>query len=189
VTPDTPDQPETPLRAAGAAPAAPASTSAPAAPATSAPAATPAPAPASPGFGYLIGPADPGDGPGPTQSDRPGDKAPASSMPAAVAATAVSRDRTQRRRRRQASQRGHGDEFADMNIEVDPDWGGSAEEGDAAVSASERGAGPLGFAGTEHKTSRAAAGLATLTDDEFGAGPREPLMPDTWGDEAEREGA
>ena len=45
-----------------------------------------------------------------------------------------------------------------MNVDVDPDWGSS-------TAASDRGAGPLGFAGTVSKGSEQAAGLATLSDD------------------------
>ena len=55
-----------------------------------------------------------------------------------------------------------------MNINVDPDWG-DPESGSGATS--ERGAGPLGFAGTAAKSGSAATGLATLADDEFGGGP------------------
>lgn len=46
---------------------------------------------------------------------------------------------------------------------------------------SETGWGRLGFAGTAAGGSgTAAAGLATLADDEFGSGPRMPLVPGTW---------
>jgi PPE-repeat protein len=61
----------------------------------------------------------------------------------------------------------------EMNINVDPDWGGS-------TATSDRGAGPLGFAGTLSKTDSAATGLATLDDDEFGGGPTMPMLPATW---------
>jgi len=60
-----------------------------------------------------------------------------------------------------------------MNVEVDPDWGG-------ATAASDNGAGPLGFAGTVPKGSAQAAGLATLSGGEFGAGPNMPMLPGTW---------
>jgi PPE-repeat protein len=46
--------------------------------------------------------------------------------------------------------------------------------------ASDRGAGPLGFAGTVSKGSGQAAGLATLPSDEFGGGPSMPMLPNTW---------
>ena len=46
---------------------------------------------------------------------------------------------------------------------------------DAAVT----GTGILRFAGTAAKTGQA-AGLATLTDDSYGSGPRMPMIPGTW---------
>jgi PPE-repeat protein len=47
--------------------------------------------------------------------------------------------------------------------------------------ASDQGAGNLGFAGTARKESVAgAAGLTTLAGDEFGGGPRMPMVPGTW---------
>ncbi|MGO9155804.1 hypothetical protein [Mycobacterium sp.] len=43
-------------------------------------------------------------------------------------------------------------------------------------------AGPQGFAGTATKTGAGrAAGLTTLADDAFGASPRMPMIPGTWG--------
>ena len=97
-----------------------------------------------------------------------------------VAAAAAASERTRQRRRRRAKQRGYGDEFADMNIDVDPDWG----EPVASTVASDQGAGPLGFAGTLSKGSAQAAGLATLSDDEFDRGPSMPMLPGTWNPEA-----
>jgi PPE-repeat protein len=101
----------------------------------------------------------------------------ASKAPAAAAAVAaVAGERTRKRRRQRAKQRGQADEFMDMNVDVEPDWG--------APMASDRGAGPLGFAGTVAKCSEQAAGLATLSDDGFGAGPSMPMLPGTWSPEA-----
>lgn len=55
-------------------------------------------------------------------------------------------------------------------------------EPEPTVAPSDRGGGTLGFTGTAAKqTGTAATGLATLTDDEFGGGPRMPMMPGTWG--------
>ena len=70
----------------------------------------------------------------------------------------------------------------DMNIDVDPDWGAPAgEEPVASTVASDQGAGNLGFAGTAAKeTAAKAAGLTTLAGDEFGGGPKMPMMPATW---------
>ena len=47
--------------------------------------------------------------------------------------------------------------------------------------ASDQGAGNLGFAGTAAKEAAVkAAGLTTLAGDEFGGGPRAPMLPGTW---------
>jgi PPE-repeat protein len=92
---------------------------------------------------------------------------------AAAAAAAAAREVARARRRRRATQRGHADEFMDMNVDVDPQW-------DAAL-ASDQGAGALGFAGTARRdAAAAAAGLTTLAVDEFGGGPTLPMMPGTW---------
>jgi PPE-repeat protein len=105
---------------------------------------------------------------------------------AAVAAAASAREAARARRRRRQRQRGYGDEFMDMNVDVDPDWG--APVGGQSV-ASDRGAGNLGFAGTARKESVGeAAGLTTLAGDEFGGGPRMPMLPGTWDPDAAAEG-
>jgi PPE-repeat protein len=148
--------------------------------------AAPAATPATAGFAYVVGGIGPDDGPGPTLIDREGTKAPASYIPAAAAVGAVGRDKARARRRRRGEMHDHADEFADMNVEVDPDWGARAN-GEPVVStvASDRGAGSLGFAGTVDKESAAeAAGLATLSGNGFGGGPSMPMVPGTWGPEA-----
>ena len=101
---------------------------------------------------------------------------------AAAAAAAAARGAARARRRRRAKQRGYGDEFMDMNVEVDPDWGAPPGDGPVASTvASDRGAGSLGFAGTAAKeTAAEAAGLTTLAGDEFGGGPRMPMLPGSW---------
>jgi PPE-repeat protein len=103
-------------------------------------------------------------------------------VPAAAAAARVpSREEARARRRRRAKQRGHGDAFMDMNVDVDPDWGPPQQEPVTSTAASDTGAGPLGFAGTVHKDSVAeAVGLTTLASDEFGEGPRMPMVPGSW---------
>ena len=110
---------------------------------------------------------------GPTLGGRTGVKAPAATIPAAGSAIATSaRARAQRRRR--AAIHDHADEFLDMDsdIGVVPDYG---------TQASDQGAGTLGFAGTAHKEAVAqAAGLTMLAGDEFGGGPRMPMVPRTW---------
>jgi PPE-repeat protein len=74
----------------------------------------------------------------------------------------------------------------DMNIDVDPDWGTPpGQEAVASTVASDRGAGDLGFAGTGRKeTVTEAVGLTTLAGDEFGGGPRRPMLPATWDPDA-----
>jgi PPE-repeat protein len=164
---------------------APSASSAPASSATVTAGGAPAPAPAAPGFGYLVGGIGPDDGPGPTLIDRDETKAPASAIPAAAAVGAVGRDKARARRRRRGEMRDHADEFADMNVEVDPQWGAQADrEPVASTVASDRGAGPLGFAGTVSQGSEQATGLATLSGNGFGDGPKMPMVPGTWGPEA-----
>jgi PPE-repeat protein len=142
--------------------------------------AAPPPAPGGPGFAppYVVGP-------GVTMASRLGTSASSSARrkapepdAAAAAAAATARGAAGARRRRRARQRSYGDEFMDMNVEVDPDWGGPSS---AQTVASDHGAGDLGFAGTTRREAAAAAtGLATLSGDEFGGGPKMPMMPGTW---------
>ncbi len=170
------------------APAALASSVAPGAPAASPTSATAASAPAgsapppslgSPGAGpgfsppYIVGGPTIGAGLGAQAKTKEPTSRGASKAPeAAAAATAAAAKRPTRRRRR-ATQGDHYDEFADMNVDVDPEWGASTESSD-------RGAGPLGFSGTGSKSGEQATGLATLSDDGFGSGPRMPMLPNTW---------
>jgi PPE-repeat protein len=173
-----------------AASAAPAPTSVPA----SAPAAAPASAPAAAGappsppagvaggaYPYLVG--GPGIGSSTGMSTSARRKAPEPDIAAAAAAAGASARQMERaRRRRRAGMRGYGDEFMDMDIEVQPEWGHpSGEQPVASTVASDRGAGNLGFAGTARKeTVTEAAGLTTLAGDEFGGGPSMPMVPRTW---------
>jgi len=140
----------------------------------------PAPAPAASTFGYLVAVGgDPDTGVGPTLTGRGGVKAPAATIPAAGAAAPV-RAEARARRRRRAAMYDHADEYADMesDIGVPPDWG---REEVLAAAASGSGAGRLGFAGTtEKKKAFQVAGLTKLADDEFGGGPRTPMVPGTW---------
>jgi PPE-repeat protein len=164
--------PGAPTTAPVSAPAVPASTVA-----TSVPAAPPPPA-AGPGFvpPYAVGPPGIGTGSGMVSAVGAGDKRKAAE-PFAAAAAAVAPEPRRSRRRRRAGMRGYSHEFMEININVDPDWGGP-DSGPTATS--DRGAGPLGFTGTERKTASAATGLATLADDEFGSGPVMPMLPGTW---------
>jgi len=169
VAPSAPAPPPTPASAAST-------------PAGPPPPTAPPPPGAGPGFSppYVVG--------GPTMeswmSDRAKTQEPtsrgASRAPAAAAAipAAAAGHRTRTRRRQRATQRDQADEFMDMNVDVDPDWGG-------LTTTSDRGAGPLGFAGTvPSKSSAKAAGLATLSEDGFGRGPSMPMLPGTWDPEA-----
>jgi PPE-repeat protein len=142
---------------------------------------TPPAAGGGPGFvpPYVVGP--PGIGVGSGMSAQAKTHEPtsrgASKAPAAAAAAAAAAVPRRRRRRGRAELRGYGDEYMDMNVEVDPDWGAPGGE----TAASDQGAGPLGFAGTVRKeTVTEAAGLATLAGDEFGGGPSMPMLPNTW---------
>ena len=101
---------------------------------------------------------------------------------AAASAAAAAGEQARARRRRRAKLRGYGHEFMDMNVEVEPDWGAPAGgESPGSTSASDQGAGPLGFAGTARADAVVeAAGLATLAGDGFGGGPSVPMVPGTW---------
>jgi PPE-repeat protein len=145
----------------------------------------PAPATAAGTFPYMIAVGgDPETGVGPTLGGRGGAKAPAATIPAA-GATAPLRSEARARRRRRAAM--HDYEYADLdsNIGVPPEFGD--EERLAGAVASGTGAGgALGFAGTAQK-ERAfqVAGLTKLAGDDFGGGPRMPMVPGTWEQDAE----
>lgn len=132
-----------------------------------------APAPAS--FAYLVGGIDDwGPTSGPTVGGRGSLKAPAATIPAAGAA-AASRAASRARRRSRRELRDYGDEFLDMDSGAGP-----AATGDPA-QASDCGAGPLGFAGTAaQEPVLRAVGLTALAGDEFGGGPRMPMVPSSW---------
>ncbi|MGH3523611.1 MAG: hypothetical protein ACRDU4_12510, partial [Mycobacterium sp.] len=86
------------------------------------------------------------------------------------------------RRRRRAGLRGYGDEFMDMDVQVDPDWGEPpGHHTVASIVASDQPARAFGFADTAHKdTIVQPAGLTTLSGDGFGSGPSVPMMPEGW---------
>ncbi|WP_446670408.1 PPW family C-terminal domain-containing PPE protein, partial [Mycobacterium tuberculosis] len=109
-------------------------------------------------------------------------KAPQPDSAAAAAAAAAVRDQARARRRRRVTRRGYGDEFMDMNIDVDPDWGPPpGEDPVTSTVASDRRAGHLGFAGTARREAVAdAAGMTTLAGDDFGDGPTTPMVPGSW---------
>ncbi|UQX13075.1 PPE family protein [Candidatus Mycobacterium methanotrophicum] len=142
-------------------------------------AATPTPAGGGAGFvpPYAVGPPGIGVDSGMNSRASSGAKKkgsePEAAAAAAVAAAAQVHRRTRQRRR--AAMRANGHEFMEAHTNVDPDWGVPDSP------SSDRGAGPLGFAGTVGKeTAPAAAGLTTLADDEFGSGPQIPMLPNSW---------
>jgi PPE-repeat protein len=186
----------TPITAPAAAPA---SAPAPAPTSTATTVASTAPPPAPPAAGgpgfvppYVVAPPGIGVGSGMSTSASSSAKRKAPEPDtAAAAAAAVSREAARARRRQRARQRGHGEEFMDMNVDVDPDWGGRpGAEPVVGTVASDQGAGNLGFAGTARKeTAAGAAGLTTLAGDEFGGGPRMPMVPGTWDADGAGEGS
>jgi len=176
----------TPLGVAGVAPGTPPGTTPASATSTVANPGAPAPPPAAGGAGfappYVIGPPGVGARSGMSlgaKTQEPTSRG-AAKAPEIAAAAAAASGRTRQRRKRRQRQRGYGDEYMDMNIDVDPDWGAPPGEPVASTVASDQGAGNLGFAGTVSKGTGQAAGLATLSDDEFGGGPSMPMLPKTW---------
>ncbi len=140
-----------------------------------------APAPAAATFvPYAVAGRDPGEGFSPTVRDTTGAKAPAASIPAAASGVAASAAERRKRRRRQKDEikgRGYADAFMDYEDEPDP---APPTPPAARVTASERGAGPMGFSGTVAKGTEDAAGLTTLAGGAFGGGPKEPMLPGSW---------
>ncbi|MGO9509202.1 MAG: PPE family protein [Mycobacterium sp.] len=197
-TPEIPSVPMTgssPVVSAAPAPG-PAPSSAPAVAPAGAPTAAVAPAPPPPpptavagaAYPYLVGP---GLGSGTSMSTSAGSSAKrkAPEPDKAAAAAAATGELARVRRRKRAKMRGYGDEFMDLNVQVEPDWGAPpavgvppACGGESAAStvASAQGAGTLGFAGTARQETAEAAGLATLAGNEFGGGPSVPMVPRTW---------
>ncbi|OBB10429.1 hypothetical protein A5761_26870 [Mycolicibacterium setense] len=105
------------------------------------------------------------------------------SAAAAATAAAINKRRAQARKRRggTAKDRGYRYEFmtADRDAAVPP------PEQPVGTSASDSGAGNLGFTGTAAKSAVAGpAGLTTLADDTFGTGATTPMMPGSWQSEA-----
>lgn len=166
----------------------PASAPAPSAAPTAAPvpsgAAPPAPPTAATGFypPYVVAP--PGIGFGSGMSSRASASARSrASEPDSAAASATSpaqaRRQARARARQRTTQRHYGDEFMDLDVDVNLPDDRSPDDG---PDASDRGAGYLGRTGAAPAMADAAvaAGLTTLMGDEFGGGPTAPMVPSTW---------
>ena len=68
-----------------------------------------------------------------------------------------------------------------MNVDVDPDWdgpGGPAQRRWLRIGAPGRWGSPVRHA--MRRGARGRRGLATLAADEFGGGPRMPMVPGSW---------
>ncbi|KMO72574.1 PPE family protein [Mycolicibacterium chubuense] len=135
---------------------------------------------AAPFVPYVVAGQDPGGGFTPTVRDRTGAQAPAATIPAAAAGIAASAAERRRRRRRQKDDvvgRGYADAYLDAEDGPGRD---DARADEPQVTASSRGAGPMGFAGTLDAEAVGAAGLTTLAGDPFGGGPTSPMLPASW---------
>ncbi|OBK31600.1 hypothetical protein A5634_13545 [Mycobacterium asiaticum] len=166
--------------------AAPASSVPSQAPATTATAST-APPPGFQGFAYLVGGPGPGPTLGPALHNKATASAPASKIAAASAASAAATGsaKARRQRRGEAKNRGYRDEY--LTLDDTPEW--VLEDRPTDFSASDSGAGPLGFTGTATKSRvREAAGLTTMTGDSLSEAPTLPMMPGTWGTDPAAEG-
>ncbi|MCV7380818.1 hypothetical protein BST11_06685 [Mycobacterium alsense] len=153
------------------------------------PPATPSPPPAATagtaaiGYPYLVAPPSVGFGSG----MRTGAQASApdtAAVPTATAAGAAAgaRNRERRRQRAMAKQLGRGYEYMDLEDDTGPDGSTVAgEHGAGSTTASGQGGGVLGLSGAGRTRGvTEAAGLTTMAGDEFGGGPRSPMMPSTW---------
>lgn len=131
---------------------------------------------------YAVGPPGIGFGSGMPVSAGAGAKKKApepDGTTAAVQSRAALRRQARARQRKRANQRQYGDEFLDMEVEVDPDWDEPC--GTDVSTASDHGAESFGLAGTVTRANAIqAAGLTTLKDDDFGGGPITPMVPSTW---------
>ncbi|OBK96009.1 hypothetical protein A5645_10835 [Mycobacterium asiaticum] len=159
-----------------------ASAPAPSAAPTSTATAPSAPAPPAAGFTppYLVGPPGIGFGSGMAAGASASAKKKASEPDSAAEAaksSAALRRQARLRQRTRTTQRGYGDEFMDMDVDVEPLF----DEPPDDATASGQGAGSQGLAGTlPHDTVGEAAGLTKLVDDDFGGGPIMPMLPNTW---------
>jgi PPE-repeat protein len=151
-----------------------------------APQAPPPPPADSQGFGYLVGVGYLGSR-GQTRTISKAEEhgsAIAAVVPKALSAPPAARSR---RQLRPVIDRGYRYEFLDDDNQLGAEPTAPVPEPSAP---SDRDAGPLGFAGTASSVIGRAAGLATLSGDDFDAGPKMPMLPGTWDPETpEREGS
>lgn len=166
-----------PSSAATASASAPANAPAPTATGTAAsPASTPPPI-GDPGFPYAVG-----DGPGMGASawlqrqarlDTGASARTSATAQAASVATAAARQRRRDRSKQEAGEY--------MDLDVTPEWeSGPGPDDASSARASSSGAGPMGFTGAVSRAGATPAGLTALADDDFGEGPRAPMIPGTW---------
>jgi hypothetical protein len=83
--------------------------------------------------------------------------------------TPIPDEQQQARRRRAAKTTMIGRGYEYMDLEPEP-----------TVTASQRDAGPLGFAGSAARPTAEPAGLATLARHQFGGSSTVPMLPGTW---------
>lgn len=177
-------EPSAPVAAAAPAPSPATTAASPASAPAGAPASaatgtvsSPAPAPTSPppvgdpGFPYAVGD---GSGIGASawlQRQTRVDAAASARVSTIVreASAAAAADRQARRRRGRRKQEGDAVEY--MDLDVTPEW---------ESSASDSGAGPVGFTGAVSRAGTNPVGLTAARSDEFGDGARAPMLPSTW---------
>jgi hypothetical protein len=97
----------------------------------------------------------------------------------------VAEARTQARRKQSAplGVRGHRDEFLDATATMDSASGAGSHGEPASHTASERGAGRLGFTGTTRTTAATPSGLVQVAIE--GTNDTVPLLPTTWRTDAD----
>lgn len=93
---------------------------------------------------------------------------------AGAAVGELAREARARRRRAAMREKGHGYEYMDLRADLDGDGA------PASPTASDRGAGPLGFSGVSDKADATTRGLATPGEGGFGDAPSAPMLPSTW---------
>lgn len=159
------------------------------APAPSAPASAPAPTTAAAAFSPYLVVATPEEPPaiqfGPTLNEGSKAQAPASGISAAAAAAASARSRA--RRKRGARVKDPAPQYMDMDVTVDADFGEPPGSTQSQSTASARGTGRLGLAGTTPKTTTTPTAAGLIARENIGSGTSAmedirtmPMLPTTW---------